>query len=149
VNHKIDAFIINEEGDLESNLSVDSVLFTARNAVFVWFFYETFDAHECHDGNSGIGTERDYSNDDLIICRSRLLYYFDEDIDDLIRYIENYIKEKEIVDTVKEISKILDDDAFEREFNYEPINIGLAIGYTLKFIDKLIDLNSNIKIKFN
>lgn len=154
MNHCIEAFIADETGDtIGQEQAVDHVLFSARNAIFTWFFYETFDAHECHDGLNGNGTERTYSNDDLLTCRSRLLYYFEEDIDDLERYIETYIKEKEITDTIKELAELTDDldggKSFERECTYDPTTIGMTVGYILKFVDRLIELDEYIKLKFN
>jgi hypothetical protein len=152
VNHTIEAFIVDEYGDnIGSHQAFDTVFFSARNAIFTWFFYETFDAHECHNGLNGLGIERTYSCDDLHTCRSRLLYYFEEDITDLERYINTYIEEKNITDTVKELADLVDSDvheSFERECNYDPLNIGLTVGYILKFVDHLIEQDEYIKLNF-
>lgn len=155
MNHTAEAFIVNELGDLiGERQAIDHVYFSASNFVFTWFFYETFDAHECHNGQCGIGVERTYSNDDLYTCRSRLLYYFEENVEDLQRYIETYVSEKDIVDTIEQITELTEPSIFESQYseierNYDPINIGLAVGYILKFVDRLIELDEHIKIEFN
>lgn len=150
MNHCIEAFITNEEGDiLGEKRAIDYILFSAKNSVFLWFLYETLDAHECHIGTNGNGSERLYSNDDLHTCRSRLLYFYEEDSKDLQRYIYTYIEENKIEDSVNMITELTEEDSrFEMKYDFSDSNVGLTVGYILKFLDGLIDLDEHIKIKF-
>lgn len=122
----------------------DDVLFTSHNSLFCWFFFETFDAYELIGKNS----ERTYSYEDLLTCRSRLLYYFEEDLKDLIRYVD--IFKRDYLSNLKEEE---DNEeyayaSFEREDIVNDLEVGISVGYILKFIDTLIEKDSDIKINF-
>lgn len=126
------AFIIDE--DIETHL--DSVTLSKDDFVLCWVFYETFDAHRYFYKPE---SEQIYDYDDLILCRSRLLYYLDEDHDNLIKLFEKYYNENSFIESY--FSDI--------EYNCDPMNIGLSFGYILKFLDTLVEQHKKIKIIFN
>ena len=149
MSHLIEAFTVDSNNDeLEE---IDNVSFTSPNYLFCWLFYEALDAHDCHDGLNGLGIERVYSNDDLHTCRSRLLYYYGEYPEDIRERVEEYIAEKvEHYDSedCDDEDSLLDDKSNEILLDFTTDNIGFIVGYILKFLDKLVDIDNHIKLKF-
>ena len=148
MSHSLEAF------ELDNNDSIDAILVSSSNYLFCWFLYETFDAHDCHDGQSGLGVERTYSNDNLHTCRSRLLYYHDEYPEDIKDRVDKYMIDKNLKYSDKGMTfeskddSMLNDSSNTIEIECESAQVSFAVGYILKFLDKIVDMNCPIKIKF-
>lgn len=142
MGHDISGFIKGQTGREIAYLRIG-----AFNTNKSFFFYDAIQSQECNGGVSGIGIEKEFTNEELKLAKQRLKYMLGESQEE----VENLVLEN-TKDSVGEMKNILEQtlgvdmgSVAPQLSEEEKVMIGDSIN---NFLDKLIETGGDVEIYF-